>query len=97
MTKAQLIEKLVDKGFLRSAAMEVIETAITIIAQTLSEGESVNLRGLATFKIKQVAAKPARNIRQGKPILIPPHKIVKVTLSEKIKRTLRMQSTAKTK
>ena len=90
MTKADIVEQLVHRtGMARSAAMEAIDNTIAIIAETLSAGETIYLRGLGTFDVRTIKEKVGRNISKGESITIPAHKTVKLILSKKIKDALR--------
>lgn len=90
MTKADLVEKLIERsGMARSTAMEAVESVVTIMADTLSSGETITLRGLGTFNVRMAKAKLARNISKGEPLTIPARKTVKFILSNKIKNTLK--------
>ncbi len=89
MTKADLVEKLVDRGMSRSTAMEAVDGVVETMAETLSSGESITLRGLGTFKVRMSKAKTARNIAAGTSLTVPSHKSVKLILSKKIKDALK--------
>lgn len=89
MTKADLVEKLVIRGFARSTAMEAVDEVVKIISDTLSSGETISLRGLGTFKVRIAKEKVARNISKGISVRIPEHKTVKLILSNKIKEALK--------
>lgn len=89
MTKSELVEKLVDRAIPRSMAMDVVEKTISIMAETLSNGESIYFRGLGTFKVREVAPKVARNISKGTVIEVPAHKTVKLILGNQIKNALK--------
>ena len=89
MTKADLVEKLVGRGMARSTAMEAVEGVVTVLADTLAAGETISLRGLGTFKVRNAKQKLARNICKGEPVIIPPHQTVKLILCKKIKDALK--------
>ncbi len=89
MTKAELVEKLVERGMARSTAMEAVDGVVTIMADTLSSGETITLRGLGTFKVRTAKEKLARNISKGSAVTVPAHKTVKLILSNKIKSALK--------
>ncbi|MCM1077792.1 MAG: integration host factor subunit beta [Bacteroides sp.] len=89
MTKADLVEKLVERGIARSAAMEAVEGVITVMTDTLASGETITLRGLGTFQVRTIKSKVARNIAKGTPVLVPEHRTVKLILSNKIKEALK--------
>lgn len=89
MTKADLVEKLVTRGMLRSSAMKAVEDIVSVLAETLVSGESITLRGLGTFKVRTAKEKVARNIAKGEAITFPAHKTVKLIVSNKIKNALK--------
>lgn len=90
MKKADLVEQLIDRtGMARSAAMEAVDNTVAIIADNLSKGESIFLRGLGTFDVRTAKEKIGRNISKGEAVTIPAHKTVKLVLSKKIKDALK--------
>ncbi len=89
MNKVGLINKLVENGMPCSEAIHAVGAVITAMADTLSTGESIYLRGLGTFRVKEAKEKQARNITAGTPITVPAHKTVKFILSKKIKDALK--------
>lgn len=90
MTKADLVEQLIHRtGMARSAAMEAVDNTVAILADNLSKGESIFLRGLGTFYVRTTKEKIGRNINKGEAVTIPAHKTVKLILSKKIKDALK--------
>ena len=78
MTKAELINKIALKtGIEKITSLAVIEAFMNEIKETISENESIFLRGFGTFKPKKRAKKKARNDMRGKntTIIIPAHYI----------------------
>lgn len=90
MTKKDIVEALVDKGMPRSAATKAVTEVVQIIADALSAGQNVTLRGLGTFAIKTSKEKVARDISNNKQILVPPCKKVKFVISNHIKKELKI-------
>ncbi|MDE7159980.1 MAG: integration host factor subunit beta [Muribaculaceae bacterium] len=90
MTKADLVERLVDRtGIARSTAIKATDAIIRIIASTLADAETISLRGLGTFKVRTSNRKTARNISAGTTITLPPRKTVKFIPGQKIKTALK--------
>ena len=90
MTKADIVEQLILRtGMARSAAMEAVDNTVAILADNLSKGESIYLRGLGTFDVRTAKEKIGRNINKGEAMTIPAHKTVKLVLSKKIKDVLK--------
>ena len=46
----------------------IIDTAITILTETLSSGESITIPGFGTFEVRERAATTARNPRTGETV-----------------------------
>lgn len=62
MNKTQLIDAVVAKtGMKKKEAETIIATAIDVIADTLANGEKVQLSGLGSFDVKTRAARSGRN------------------------------------
>ncbi len=89
MTKADLVNKLVERGYARSTAIEAVDDVVRILSKTLAKGESITLRGLGTFKVRTAKEKLARNITKGSSVVVPEHKTVKLIISKKIKSALK--------
>lgn len=87
-TKQDIVEHLAKRNIDRSTAMRAIEGIIEALTLSFINGESVSLRGLATFKVKEVAEKVGRNISAGTAITIPAHKTVKLILSKELKNLM---------
>lgn len=88
-TKQDIIEHLVKRNIDRSTAMRAIEGVIEALTRSFIKGESVSLRGLATFRVVDVAEKVGRNICAGTSMLIPAHKTVKLILSKELKNRMK--------
>tara|TARA_Y100000588_G_C13585934_1_gene640825 strand:+ start:131 stop:415 length:285 start_codon:yes stop_codon:yes gene_type:complete len=94
MTKAELVSKIAEKtGVEKLTTLAVVESMMNEIKTSLSENNSVFLRGFVTFKAKKRAEKTGRNIKKNTTIIIPAHHIpafkpAKVFV-EKIKTTVK--------
>lgn len=93
MVKQNIIDHLTHNcGLHMSSAIAAVNGTIDIIAKTLSKGEDVSLRGLGTFKVRDVAEKIGRDINANCPVTIPAHKAVKFIPSTEIKEALKNAS-----
>ena len=52
----------------RTAIKSVIDAAVTILAETLTAGESVTIPSFGTFEVRERAATTARNPRTGETV-----------------------------
>ena len=76
MTKAELVNAIAIKtGYDKTTIMNVVESAMDNIKNTVAAGETVYLRGFGSFITKTRAAKVARNISQNTSIQVPEHKV----------------------
>ncbi len=74
MTKLDLIKKIAgDTGLDRREVSMVVESLMFEIKESVSNKESIFLRGFGTFFAKKKAAKMGRNITKNTAILIPEH------------------------
>ena len=74
MTKAELIKKIsTQTGIERSDVREVVEAFCRTVSTTMSDGESVHLRGFGSFVNKKRARKVGRNISRNTAIEIEAH------------------------
>lgn len=76
MTKAEIVNEIAKTtGIDKSAVLATIENFMTIVKDSLAEGENVYLRGFGSFIVKTRCEKTARNISKNTTIIIPEHKI----------------------
>jgi integration host factor beta subunit len=72
MTKAEIVEHIAQTtGLTKTDTSLVVEGMIETLKKALIDGETVEIRGFGTFRIKQRAARRARNPRTGDPVDIP--------------------------
>lgn len=78
MNKAELIERLSKKTALTKTQSEaVLDAAISIISEAVSEGEEVKLVGFGTFSLSSRKGRLGMNPKTGKKIEIPPSTVPK--------------------
>lgn len=76
MTKAELVNEISRAtGYEKAMVLEIVEKFMTVVKDSLVEGENVYLRGFGSFIIKERAEKTARNISKNQTITIAAHKI----------------------
>jgi integration host factor subunit beta len=72
MTKAEIVEHIAQTtGLTKTDTSLVVEGMIETLKKALIDGDTVEIRGFGTFRIKQRAARRARNPRTGDPVDIP--------------------------
>ena len=72
MTKAELVNAIAIKtGYDKTTIMNVVESAMDNIKNTVAAGETVYLRGFGSFGTKERKQKVARNITKKESIIVP--------------------------
>ena len=76
MTKAEIVLEIAKTtGIDRAAVLEVVESFMEVVKDSLANGENVYLRGFGSFITKVRAEKVARNIKKNTSLVVPEHKI----------------------
>ena len=76
MTKAEIVADIAQKtGIEKVAIQAAVEEFMTVVKDSLAEGENVYLRGFGSFIVKKRAENTGRNISKNQTILIPAHNI----------------------
>lgn len=76
MNKSELIEALAqDIGIPHREAAAITNTIIDTMIESLSRGESIEIRGFGSFVIKQYESYEGRNPKTGKKIKVKPKKL----------------------
>jgi DNA-binding protein HU-beta len=87
MIKQDIINQLAENTNLsKSQATEAVQGVVDILAKAFIAGETVSIRGLATFRSVVRAKKTARNISKAVVVEVPAHRTVKLILSDSIKK-----------
>ena len=69
--KTDLVEALAEELSLSvTKTWKIVDTILQSMSDALGRGESIQLRGFGTFKIKQYGSYTGRNPRTGRPVSI---------------------------
>ncbi|TVP60254.1 MAG: integration host factor subunit beta [Gemmatimonadales bacterium] len=74
MTKADLVEQIADAigpGVTKKDCALVVDGFLNAVKQALEAGESIEIRGFGTFKLRRRKARTARNPRTGEAVEVP--------------------------
>ena len=76
MTKADIVTEIAkETGLEKAAVLTVVEKFMTVVKDSMANGENVYLRGFGTFAIRRRADKLARTISKGIAVHVPAHNI----------------------
>ena len=93
MTKAEIVEHIAQTtGLTKTDTALVVEGMIETLKKALIEGDTVEIRGFGTFRIKQRAARRARNPRTGDPVDIPAKSVPTFKPSRELKDAVTARS-----
>jgi nucleoid DNA-binding protein len=88
-TKKKIADEIAERCEVKKfEAKDAVNAIIEELSLALIEGEEIQLRRLGTFKIKDTPSRIGRNIQKGKPIKIPPTKVIKFKVSRSLIKEL---------
>jgi len=86
ITKVDLATRLVDAGVGDiKEAVNIIETTLDIVKDTLTRGEDVLISGFGKFHIRDKKARKGRNPKTGEEITVTPRKVVTFHASNELR------------
>jgi len=77
MTRSELIEAVASKAanFTKKDVEMIISTLFQSIAESLSKGDKIEIRGFGSFKVKKRNARSGRNPKSGEGIRVDAKKV----------------------
>ena len=85
MTKADIIELISDKnGFTGKDVRIIIEGFLQEVKNCLVEGNTLEIRGFGTFKVKSQKARKARNPKTNEEVQVPARKKAVLKVSKEL-------------
>lgn len=90
MLKKDLIAAVTEQmnGYLKKDVGQAIDIIIESIADALTEGRRVEIRGFGSFCVRQRKARSTKNPKTGKIMNIPPRKTLHFTMNKSLKNPL---------
>jgi len=90
MTKKDIVMRIADETDIKQIDVKkVVQMALDIIVESLTKGETVELRNFGVFKVKERKPKIGRNPKTGETVPVPGKKVVKfkagLVMKEKVK------------
>ncbi len=78
MTKKEIVIRISDRTDVKQVEVkEIVQMALDMIVESLSKGETVELRNFGIFKVKSRKARLGRNPKTGEGVRIPEKKVVR--------------------
>ena len=90
VVKSKLLDKLADNypQFLRKDLKKPLDLLFNQIIESLSKGNTVEIRNFGTFKVKIQKQRQVRNPKYGSKIQIPTRKTIQWKMSRELKKVL---------
>jgi integration host factor subunit alpha len=89
MTKLDIAERIHSKTELsKKDSIEMLENLLSIIKQTLEEGEKIKIAGFGNFEVKQKNDRRGRNPQSGEAMTIVARKILTFKPSNVLKQRI---------
>jgi len=89
MTKNELVRELAEDFELpRKQVGELMEAILDKITNTLKAGDKVQLTPFGQFRIRDRAARIARNPQTGEPVKVPAKRVLKFTAGKPLKEAV---------
>lgn len=89
MNKVKLAEKLADKmGFKKRNSLEIVETILDIMKETLAKGEKVQLIPFGILEIRKRRGRIGRNPRTGEKVQIKERRVAAFRAGKRLKAAL---------
>ena len=97
MVRSELLQKLcnIHPNILRKDMEKILEIVFIQIIESLRKGDSVEIRGFGSYKVKTRKARIGRNPKNSEPVQIPEKKAIKWKMSKILYRRLNKNFTEK--
>ena len=90
MVRSELESKLAEQNpnILRKDIEKIVEIILIEISEALAKGESIEIRGFGSYKVKTRKARTGRNPKSSQTIKIPEKKAIKWKMSKTLFKKL---------
>ena len=76
MKKSDIVDSISGKfGVPKAQVQQMVDDVFDLIAEGLTRGEKIDLRGFGTFSVRDSKARTGRNPQSGEPIQIPARRV----------------------
>ncbi len=77
LTKAKIVENVYEELDLpRKRCVEIVESLLELMKQSLESGEDVLISGFGKFTVKEKSARRGRNPATGEDLILDPRRVV---------------------
>ncbi len=89
LTKAIIAEAISKKmSYTNMESLEMVDSLLEIMKQTLESGEDVLISGFGKFSVKEKRERKGRNPQNGQPMMLAPRKVLTFKCSGKLRDSI---------
>ncbi|MGN0916250.1 MAG: integration host factor subunit alpha [Succinivibrio sp.] len=89
LTRADIADRLIIKtGMPKTVAQDFVDKFFKEITRTLESGETVKLTGFGNFELKLKNARPGRNPKTGKEVMISERRVTTFKAGQKLRNRI---------
>jgi integration host factor subunit alpha len=88
VTKDDIVARIHEVGFTKKQAVDLVETLIEIIKDTLEKGEDVLISGFGKFCIKKKDQRRGRNPATGEDLMLRERRVITFKCSGKLRNKI---------
>ena len=86
MTKADIVDQIANKtGFTKPESFDLVESVISIIKETLADGETLKISGFGNFVVTEKNDRRGRNPQTGEEITFEARRVLTFKPSQMLK------------
>ena len=94
MTKADIVERIANgNGFTKLESMDLVESVLSIMKDTLASGEMLKISGFGNFVVKEKNDRRGRNPQTGEEITIDARRVLTFKPSATLKDAMNKSGT----
>jgi integration host factor subunit alpha len=88
LTKSNIVSKIHELGFTKKKSVEIVESLLEIIKNSLENGDDVLISGFGKFCVKQKNQRRGRNPATGKDLMLKKRRVVTFSCSGKLREKI---------
>jgi len=88
LTKNDIVSNVYDLGFTKKKSVDIVESLLEIIKNTLENGDNVLISGFGKFSIKDKDQRRGRNPATGSDLTLRARKVVTFKCSGKLRKKI---------
>ena len=92
LTKSDIVTRVHELGFTKKKSVDIIETLLEIIKDTLEKSEDVLISGFGKFCVKDKKQRRGRNPATGDDLILRERRVVTFKCSGKLRKKINGQT-----